>query len=96
MANGKFLLGQVVTTPGALKVLVRTGALEKVGGALIARHLSGDWGDVPAGDWKLNDAALTPGKEDRLMSSYMVGDVKVWIITEWDRSVTTVLLPSEY
>ena len=93
MGNGKFLFGQVVATPGALELLDRTG---KKAEAFLARHLSGDWGDVPTGDKALNDAALIPGKEDRLMSSYMVGDVKVWIITEWDRSVTTLLLPSEY
>lgn len=62
----------------------------------LRRHLHGDWGDLCDGDWQLNDAALTSG-EDRLFSSYQVTpDLKLWIITEWDRSVTTLLLPSEY
>jgi len=60
------------------------------------RHLAGDWGDIDDSDWRQNDAALTSG-EDRLFSSYQVApDLKVWVITEWDRSVTTLLLPSEY
>jgi hypothetical protein len=54
------------------------------------------WGDLDASDRSLNDAALQSGS-DRLFSSYQVApDLKLWIITEWDRSVTTLLLPSEY
>lgn len=58
--------------------------------------LCGDWGDLDDGDRLLNDAALQSG-EDRLFSSYQVApNLKPWIITQWDRSVTTLLLPSEY
>jgi hypothetical protein len=62
----------------------------------LQRHLNGDWGDLSDDDRRQNDAALQSG-EDRLFSSYQVTrDLKLWIITEWDRSVTTLLLPSEY
>ena len=61
----------------------------------IARHCGGDWGDVCAEDWQANDEAMTTGC--RLLSSYCTPEgVKFWIITEWDRSVTTVLLPDDY
>ncbi|MDK2126761.1 plasmid related protein [Chitinimonas sp. DQS-5] len=67
----------------------------------IRRHARGDWGSVPKSDAALNLAALTPGDEGRLMSVYPLptavdGETTIWIITEWDRSVTTILLPSEY
>lgn len=62
----------------------------------LRRHLGGDWGDLDDSDKRQNDAALKSG-EDRLFSSYQVAPgLKLWIITEWDRSVTTLLLPSEY
>jgi hypothetical protein len=58
------------------------------------RHRSGDWGDVCDEDKKLNDEAVDG--EGRILSAYTVDGEKVWVITEWDRSVTTVLFPSEY
>lgn len=85
-------LGRVVGTPAALEALAAAGAdvLD-----LLARHARGDWGDLGAEDKRLNDRAVKEGS--RLLSAYLVGDgVKVWIITEADRSVTTVLLPDEY
>ena len=60
----------------------------------VARHLAGDWGDLCKEDKKLNDKALKSG--DRLLSAYEQDGQKIWIITEWDRSVTTVLFPDEY
>ena len=61
----------------------------------ISRHLSGDWGDVCETDGKLNDKALTTGA--RLVSIYKTSfGLSFWIITEADRSITTVLLPEEY
>ncbi len=86
-----FPLGQVVATPGALKLL------EEAGEDLfyyLARHHSGDWGELDSHDRRENELSLKHGW--RLLSSYPVGDRKVWIITEADRSVTTILLPSEY
>jgi hypothetical protein len=63
---------------------------------LLARHIHGDWGDLPVEDQVENELALLTGK--RLLSSYTLpgGESKVWIITEADRSVTTILLPDDY
>ena len=88
-----FSPGQVFMTTG-VDELVRQGRLNPT--PYLRRHLHGDWGDLSGDDRRLNDAALASG-EDRLFSSYQVmPDLKLWIITEWDRSVTTLLLPSEY
>lgn len=87
-----FSLGLLVATPGALKVLETNGIIPM---RLIARHSIGDWGDVGADDAEANDYAVISGA--RLLSSYRLTDgTKVWVITEADRSATTVLLPSEY
>ena len=61
---------------------------------ILARHAAGDWGTMSPEDKKANDAALRFG--DRLMSSYTLKGEKVWVITEWDRSKTTILLPEDY
>lgn len=59
------------------------------------RHATGDWGGLDPADKRANDSALANG--ERLLSAYPLRDgTKVWIITEWDRSVTTLLLPSDY
>ena len=60
----------------------------------LKRHASGDWGDLCPEDSLANDAALQ--REGRLFSAYGQGDNRFWIITEADRSVTTVLLPNDY
>ncbi len=62
--------------------------------ACIARHHKGDWGDVPAEDKVTNDEALLLG--NRLVSKYTLGCGDIYIITEWDRSITTVMLCEEY
>ena len=88
----KLRLGQVVLTPGAVEALTISGqgAIE-----FLKRHVNSDWGDVDAEDWQANDLAMVQGT--RIISAYRTaaGD-KLWIITEADRSVTTLLLPSEY
>ena len=61
---------------------------------LIERHLNQDWGDVCEEDKQSNNQALIHG--GRLLSSYKLGEETIWIITEADRSATTILLPSEY
>ena len=92
-SQARFPPGQVVMTTG-VDELVRQGRLNPT--PYLRRHLHGDWGDLDDDDRRQNDAALKSG-EDRLFSSYQVTrDLKLWIITEWDRSVTTLLLPSEY
>lgn len=86
----RFNLGKIIITRGALEVVATREAEEG-----LRRHALGDWGDLSDGDRALNDRALVEG--DRLFSAYHTNDrVKYWIITEWDRSVTTILLPSEY
>lgn len=92
MNEALFSLGQVVATPGALEALAEAGQ-EAVD--FVDRHACGNWGVVPAEDWILNDAALQRGL--RVLSSYrLASGQKLWIITEADRSTTTLLLPSEY
>ena len=89
-AKPKFTLGLVCATPGALTTLA---TLEITTGLL--RHQRGDWGDLSQEDIDENERSLREGS--RLLSAYQsAGGAKFWIITEWDRSVTTVLLPSEY
>ncbi len=92
--NRLFPLGQIIATPGALDAFERnlTGpdAFQ-----LLARHAAGDWGDVPAEDAAEN--AYSVPRHLRLISSYRLADgTRLWIITEADRSRTTLLLPEEY
>ena len=85
-------LGQVVATPGFL-TLAKEHNIDAL--AIISRHLSHDWGDLDSEDKRLNDHAVKSG--GRVLSAYKVTpDQKVWVITEADRSVTTLLLPEEY
>lgn len=91
----KFRPGQIVFTPGAIKAM---GDVEEGYARLskmIVRHLTGDWGEMCDEDKAENERGLQ--EQLRLMSSYNLSDdVKIWIITEWDRSYTTILLPNEY
>ena len=84
-------LGKVVATPGALKLLMEAGGHPF---DYLARHATGDWGELCAFDRRQNEIALREGL--RVLSSYDVPAGRVWIITEADRSVTTILLPEEY
>src|ERR1700722_6998190 len=87
-----FSAGHIVATPGALALLEQTNQspLE-----FLSRHLRGDWGDLCQDDKTENELSLKCGF--RLLSSYQVTQTeRLWIITEADRSVTTLLLPSEY
>ena len=88
----KFELGQVVATPGALEALEKSGQSPA---EFLSRHARGDWGSVCEEDAELNNQALIDGS--RLLSSYSLkDDTKLWIITEADRSSSTLLLPEEY
>ena len=87
-----FPLGTLSLTAGAFAALEQAGQKPE---QLLARHLFGDWGDLDEEDWARNDFALEQGLA--LLSSYRLRDgTKVWVITEGDRSVTTVLVPAEY
>lgn len=86
----RFATGRVVATPGALEALTRDEIIKALG-----RHAQGDWGDLTAEDRLENEEALPHGA--RLLSAYRSSaGTKFWIITEADRSATTVLLPEEY
>ena len=92
MAEEKFQPGRIVATPGALAALEASGEAP-VG--YLARHIAGDWGDVDEDDHRENELSLIHGF--RLLSAYTLNSgTKIWIITEADRSATTVLLPEEY
>lgn len=85
-----FRLGRIAATPNALKCLSQKDIL-----AGIQRHQSGDWGDISEEDAEANDRALVQGT--RVLSAYGSSNgTRFWIITEADRSVTTVLLPEDY
>lgn len=85
-----FSLGKLYMTQGVMNGVPAMDIWHAV-----KRHAECDWGDVCEEDWKSNDASL---KDDsRLLSTYTASNAKrFWIITEWDRSVTKVLLPEEY
>ena len=87
-----FALGRLVATPGALDALTRAGQSPA---EFITRHQRGDWGECDPDDAKEND--LSVRRSYRILSVYRTckGE-KLWIITEADRSLTTLLLPSEY
>jgi hypothetical protein len=90
--QSRFPLGRIVATPGA------SAALEDSGEELtlyLQRHCGGDWGEVGEHDQKENEFSLEHGF--RLLSAYTLkSGVKIWCITESDRSATTLLLPEEY
>lgn len=88
-----FELGVVVATPGALEVLSEAHTLPV---ELLRRHVAGDWGELDAHDRRENELSVREGY--RILSAYTVGQdrIKLWVLTEADRSSTTLLLPSEY
>lgn len=86
-------LGRIVATPGALTALSRAG---QRAADFLVRHQRGDWGDVGRDDAAANDRAATAGDE-RVLSAYRLRTgTRIWVISEADRSATTVLLPDEY
>lgn len=87
-----FSLGRTLITPGAIEVLENAGIS---GLELLARHLSGDWGDLCKADKEENELSLKEGF--RILSSYtLTTGQRLWVITEADRSATTILRPDEY
>jgi hypothetical protein len=87
-----FELGTVVATPAAIETLQKaaTSPME-----LLTRHVNGDFGQINADDWQLNQDAIS--EEARILSAYeLKTGEKLWVITEADRSSTCLLLPEEY
>ena len=90
--SGLFPLGKTLMTPGAIEALEESG---QSASEFLSRHHQGDWGDVDDVDWRENDLSIH--SRCRIFSTYRTRkDVKIWVITEADRSATTLLLPSEY
>jgi len=90
--GARFALGQTFITPGAQEALEIAG---QTAAQFLRRHISADWGEVSEDDAQENELSLRDGF--RLLSSYRtLKGQKIWIITEADRSATTILLPSEY
>lgn len=90
LREGRFALGQLVMTPGVKEAVAPSEMMRAV-----RRHARGDWGDIKREDQASNDRAVKEG--DRLLSSYTTKAGTVfWVITEADRSATTLLLPDEY
>lgn len=88
----RFKLGRIFATPAALGVIAdaRVSIID-----LLIRHMRGDWGNLSESDRQQNESSVDAGL--RLLSSYVLpGGQTVWVITEWDRSTTTFLLPSDY
>ena len=84
-----FPLGRLMATPGVLEAFPNSSIT-----AALARNQSGFWGKLPVPYLKMNDRAVH--LQECILSSYVAAGTKFWIITEADRSVTTILLPSEY
>lgn len=85
-----FSLGEVMQTQGAMHAFTPEEIL-----ASLLRHADGDWGDLAEEDKQANELALK--EDERLVSAYKFEDGRtMYVITEWDRSYTTVLLPEEY
>lgn len=102
--QSKFRTGQLVTTCGVNADMTANAAFAIFVAKSLRLHANGNWGDCDHEDASLNDQALIPGNEGRIFSVYnlpedlagFTGESRIWIITEWDRSATTVLYPSEY
>jgi hypothetical protein len=90
----KFSLGKTVLTRGINEMIREDQPSADFLGICLMRHERGDWGEICEEDYEENERALKSGY--RLMSVYPYKGEKIWIITEWDRSVTTILKPSEY
>jgi len=88
-------LGRTVVTAGVAKMMKDNKNFTDFVKASLNKHTNGDWGNVCKEDKELNDNSNGPMPE-RILSSYEDKGIKIWIITEWDRSVTTILLPEEY
>lgn len=92
----KFQLGKLVATRAVADRMQADKAFEKFVYRSLGRYIDGDWGSTDDSDKVLNDNAVKTG-ESRIHAAYVdQSDTTIWIITEWDRSVTTVLFPSDY
>lgn len=92
----KFQLGQCVCTRGVHELMEDNVSFFMFVNKSLQRHQTGDWGDLCDEDKQMNDYAVKNG-DDRIVSKYKFnGGISIYIITEWDRSYTTILFPEEY
>ena len=97
-----FELGQLVATAGIAEAMTRCEPFRQFVFGCLGRYCQGDWGEMDEGDIDMNNESVAVD-EGRIMASYnLLADIpidyadRIWIITEWDRSVTTILFPDEY
>jgi hypothetical protein len=88
-----FELGSITMTPSAISIIAN---FKVPIGDLLDRHQRGDYGDVSEVDWRENTLALLPESVERVMSVYSVGTEKLWVITDPDRKVTTLLTEVDF
>jgi len=89
----KFETGEILFSRGVFALMETSKTFAEFVLSSLERHKKCDWGDLCLGDQKANDLALI--NYSRLISAYL-GAEKIWIITEWNRSITTIILPKEY
>ncbi|WP_458459317.1 hypothetical protein [Pseudobutyrivibrio sp.] len=96
-----FELGHVVATRRVWELIDTDERFNRFVSGCMTRYVMMDWGDLDDDDWKLNDESVKD--EGRLLASYQLpteidadGEDRLWIITEWDRSTTTLLFPGDY
>jgi hypothetical protein len=87
--RARFQLGQVVATAAAVEALTQADMVK-----MLAAHEMGDWGELCAEDKRLNEQALK--SRERILSRYNLGNQGYYVITEWDRSVTTIMRVEDY
>lgn len=96
--NRTFSIGQLVATRGVHDLMQENPGFNHFAQSAFLKYRRCDWGDTCASDKAQNDSAVAHG-DDRILAEYRHPDHsewRLWIITEWDRSVTTLLFPDEY
>ena len=94
MYMGKFALGKLVMTKAVHERMILNSDFAAGVLSSLQRYINGDWGDLCESDKAENEKAIRNG--ERIFALYNIGSDKIYIITEWDRSVTTILFPYEY
>ena len=87
-------MGRLCATRGVATLMEESAEFLAFVHASLDRYIRCDWGDTCGEDWEQNDSAVKDG--ERILAVYENAEWRIWIITEWDRSVTTVLFPEEY
>ena len=87
-------MGRLCATRGVATLMEESAEFSAFVHQSLDRYIRCDWGDTCEEDWEQNDSAVRDG--ERILAMYENSKWRIWIITEWDRSVTTVLFPEEY